>query len=145
MLTLGSMGDLLGFEGYLNETAPFAPLEHKVVWKSSRRYLDFDIGTEYNETCNLPRFWNETGERVDPIWLEDFGGCYNSEFDQVLDTPLSLPTDDEADEFAYSLAIPRLSEFSPITAAKSRNSLPCRTVFENGCPRCSTNWPISLA
>lgn len=133
------MGDLLGFEGYLNETAPFAPEEHKVVWKSSRRYLDFDIGTEYNKTCNLPRFWNETGERVEQVWLDEFGGCYNSEFDQVLDIALSLPMDGPADKFASSLAIPRLLVFSPITAVKSQNSLPSRTAFENGCLRFSTN------
>jgi len=139
------MGDLLGFEGYLNETAPFAPEEHKVVWKSSRRYLDFDIGTEYNEICNLPRFWNETGERVEQVWLDEFGGCYNSEFDQVLDIPLPLPMNDLADRLAYSLAIPRLLEFFPITAVKSQSSLPCRTAFENGCLRSSTNSPISLA
>lgn len=94
------MGDLLGFEGYLNETAPFAPEEHKVVWKSSRRYLDFDIGTEYNKTCNLPRFWNETGERVEQVWLDEFGGCYDSEFDQVLDIALCVPMDGPADKFA---------------------------------------------
>lgn len=139
------MGDLLGFEGYLNETAPFAPEEHKVVWKSSRRYLDFDIGAEYNKTCNLPRFWNETGERVEQIWLDEFGGCYDSEFDQVLAIALSLPVDRSADKCASSLAIPRLLVFSPITAVKSQNSLPCRTAFENGCLRFSTSWPISLA
>lgn len=145
LLTLGSMGDLLGFEGYLNETAPFAPEEHKVVWKSSRRYLDFDIGTDYNKTCNLPRFWNETGERVEQVWLDEFGGCYDSEFDQVLDIALSLPVDRSADKCASSLATPRLLVFSPITAVKSQNSLPCRTAFENGCLRFSTSWPISLA
>ena len=77
------MGDLLGFDGYLNESAPFLPSEYQTVWKTERRYLDFDTGTDYNETCEFPRFWNETGFPVDPYVLEQFKGCYNSEFDQV--------------------------------------------------------------
>ncbi|EFW15163.1 hypothetical protein CPSG_08351 [Coccidioides posadasii str. Silveira] len=43
--TLATLGDLLGFEGYLNTTTPFERAEHKVVWKSNRRYLDFHPGT----------------------------------------------------------------------------------------------------
>ncbi|KAH8900941.1 alpha-1,3-glucan synthase [Thozetella sp. PMI_491] len=84
--TVATMGDLLGFDGYLNETAPFLPGEHKTIWKSSRRYLDFDIGTDYNETCEFPRFWNETGYPVDSWVGDQFKGCYNSEFDQFGDT-----------------------------------------------------------
>jgi alpha-1,3-glucan synthase len=77
------MGDLLGFEGYMNESAPFWPNEHKVAWKSSRRYLDFDVGTNYNNTCEFPRFWNETGYPVDAWVNAQFQGCYDSDFDQV--------------------------------------------------------------
>lgn len=77
------MGDLLGFEGFLNESTPFRPEEHKVVWKTSRRYLDFDIGDTYNETCEFPRFWNETGMPIDQIYADQFKGCYDSDFDQV--------------------------------------------------------------
>ncbi|KAK3321955.1 alpha-1,3-glucan synthase Ags2 [Apodospora peruviana] len=84
--TVATMGDLLGFEGYLNESTPFAPEEHKTVWKSSRRYLDFDIGTDYNETCKFPRFWNETGMPIDQIYADQFKGCYDSDFDQFGDT-----------------------------------------------------------
>ncbi|KAK3384909.1 alpha-1,3-glucan synthase [Podospora didyma] len=84
--TVATMGDLLGFEGYLNESAPFLPKEHKVVWKTDRRYLDFDIGNEYNETCTFPRFWNETGYPIDEIYVSEFSGCYDSDFDQFGDT-----------------------------------------------------------
>jgi alpha-1,3-glucan synthase len=76
------MSDLIGFEGYLNESTPFREQEHKVLWKSSRRYHDFDIGNEYNETCQYPQFWLETGERYTPPGLK---GCYNSDFDQYGD------------------------------------------------------------
>ncbi|KAB5522170.1 alpha-1,3 glucan synthase [Coniochaeta sp. 2T2.1] len=84
--TVATLGDLLGFEGYLNESAPFKADEHKVVWKSNRRYLDFQIGETYNETCNFPRFWNETGFPVDPEVNQMFTGCYDGEFDQFGDT-----------------------------------------------------------
>jgi alpha-1,3-glucan synthase len=81
--TVATLGDLLGFENYLNESAPFKAEEHKVVWKSERRYLDFKIGETYNETCTFPRFWNETGYPVDPEVNAQFKGCYDGEFDQV--------------------------------------------------------------
>lgn len=77
------MGDLIGFEGYLNESTPFAPEEHKILWKGSRRYLDFSPSNDYNETCEFPRFWNETGYPVDDYVNKEFKGCYNGDFDQV--------------------------------------------------------------
>jgi alpha-1,3-glucan synthase len=77
------MGDLIGFEGYLNESKPFEPAESKILWKGSRRYHDFAPSNEYNETCDFPRFWNETGYPVDESVNEQFKGCYNGDFDQV--------------------------------------------------------------
>jgi alpha-1,3-glucan synthase len=77
------MGDLLGFEGYLNESTPFSLKEHKALWKSSRRYLDFDFGNDYLDKCEYPRFWLETGEPVGKDVTERMVGCYDSEFDQV--------------------------------------------------------------
>lgn len=77
------MGDLIGFEGYLNESTPFKPTEHKVLWKSARRYHDFSPSNDYNETCHFPRFWNETGIPVDDYVNKEFKGCYNGDFDQV--------------------------------------------------------------
>ncbi|KAK0625064.1 hypothetical protein B0T17DRAFT_617200 [Bombardia bombarda] len=80
--TMATMSDLIGFEGYLNTSTPFLPQEHKVQWKSSRRYPDFDIGNEYNETCQYPEFWFEDGTRIVPEGLK---GCYDSDFDQYGD------------------------------------------------------------
>ncbi|KAK3940876.1 alpha-1,3-glucan synthase [Diplogelasinospora grovesii] len=82
--TVATMGDLLGFEGYLNESTPFEPAEHNALWKTQRRYLDFDIGTDYNETCEFPRFWNETGFPIEQVYVDQFKGCYNSDFDQFV-------------------------------------------------------------
>ncbi|KAH7024662.1 putative alpha-1,3-glucan synthase [Microdochium trichocladiopsis] len=84
--TLATMGDLLGFEGYLNESTPFDTHEYPLMWKSSWRYADFDVGTAYNETCHFPRMWNETGFPVDQWVLDSFDGCYDGDFDQFGDT-----------------------------------------------------------
>jgi alpha-1,3-glucan synthase len=77
------MGDLIGFEGYLNESKPFDTAELKVLWKGSRQYHDFDSSNDYNKTCAFPRFWNETGFSVDDYVSKAFQGCYNGNFDQV--------------------------------------------------------------
>lgn len=77
------MGDLIGFDGYLNESTPFKTAEYPVAWKSQRRYLDFNIGQEYNETCQFPRMWDESGYPVGSAVMNQFKGCYNGDFDQV--------------------------------------------------------------
>ncbi|KAF2179311.1 glycosyltransferase family 5 protein [Zopfia rhizophila CBS 207.26] len=87
--TMSTMGDLIGFNGFLNATAPFRPEEHKVSWKSDRRYPDFSIGNTYKSTCDYPKFWNESGFPVlkdsNPVFSK-LAGCYDSEFDQYGDT-----------------------------------------------------------
>ena len=84
--TFATLGDLIGTEGYLNETVPFSLQEHQVQWKSDRHYWDFDFGNNYNETCQYPRFWNETGYPVDKYVTDQMKGCYDSDFDQYGDT-----------------------------------------------------------
>lgn len=79
------MGDLIGFEGYLNTTTPFSLKEHKAQWKSDRQYVDFHFGNSYNDTCEYPRFWNETGYPIDKHIYDDLNGCYDSDFDQYGD------------------------------------------------------------
>ncbi|KAG9187849.1 alpha-1,3-glucan synthase [Alternaria panax] len=87
--TMATMGDLLGFKGFLNDTAPFEPGEHNVQWKSDRRYQDFSFGNEYKDVCEYPRFWNESGlpvpKEINSTFIE-LVGCYDSEFDQYGDT-----------------------------------------------------------
>ena len=83
--TMATMSDLIGFDGYLNESTPFTTAEHKVVYKSSRQYLDFSFGNNYNETCSYPRFYNETGFPVGPDVRSQLKGCYDSDFDQYGD------------------------------------------------------------
>ncbi|KAF2458155.1 hypothetical protein BDY21DRAFT_214196 [Lineolata rhizophorae] len=84
--TMATMGDLIGFKGYLNDTTPFTLEEHEVQWKSNRHYLDFEWSNDYNETCEYPRFWLETGFLVGSDVTDRMNGCYDSEFDQYGDT-----------------------------------------------------------
>jgi alpha-1,3-glucan synthase len=81
------MADLLGFEGFLNSTAPFNPREYKTVWKSDTRYFDFAVGEDYKEECNYPTFYNESGHPViegADYLFNQLKGCFDGEFDQVL-------------------------------------------------------------
>lgn len=87
--TMSTMGDLIGSEGFLNNTTPFSPKEHKAVWKTDRQYPDFSFGNNYKATCEYPRFWNESGYPVLKDSNDVFSqliGCYDSEFDQYGDT-----------------------------------------------------------
>lgn len=81
------MGDLVGFKGYLNKSAPYVPEhEHEALWKAAngRRYHDFNFGTEFNSTCqNFPRLFWDNGSEVEQAVYDSFGGCYNGDFDQV--------------------------------------------------------------
>lgn len=77
------MGDLIGFKGHENESAPFNWGERGYFWNSERRYHDFQPGTDIDETCEYPRFWNAKGHLVDAnvIGMPHF--CRDSEFDLV--------------------------------------------------------------
>ncbi|KAI9835518.1 MAG: hypothetical protein M1819_001969 [Sarea resinae] len=83
--TMGTLGDLLGFDGYLNTSAPFSFEEHTAVWKSERRYHDFDISSQWLDHCDYPRFWTETGEMLTSNVTDRLIGCMNSDFDQYGD------------------------------------------------------------
>ena len=83
--TMATMSDLIGFQGYMNTSTPFRTTEHKVQWKTSRHYTDFNFGNTYNETCKYPRLWNETGFPVGPDVTSQLQGCYDSDFDQFGD------------------------------------------------------------
>ena len=83
--TMATMGDLIGFKGFLNSTTPFSVKEHQVQWKTDRQYMDFNFGNTHNETCDFPRFWNETGYPVDDMVNKELQGCYDSDFDQFGD------------------------------------------------------------
>ncbi len=80
--TMSTMGDLIGFEGYLNTTTPFSFTEHNAVWKSSRRYWDFPLGDDLVD-CKYPRFWDEHVVPVGADVTSQMTRCRTSDFDQV--------------------------------------------------------------
>ena len=75
------MGDLIGFEGYLNQSTPFNNREHNALWKSDRQYLDFKFGNNELSECTYPRFYGDDGLEVKNLTTE-LVGCRDSEFDQ---------------------------------------------------------------
>ncbi|KAF1817463.1 putative alpha-1,3-glucan synthase [Eremomyces bilateralis CBS 781.70] len=83
--TISTMGDLIGFDGYLNTSTPFSFKEHKAVWKTDRQYLDFVIDEDEMEDCEYPRFWDERGERVGSNVTDLMTSCKRSDFDQYGD------------------------------------------------------------
>ncbi len=125
------MGDLLGFEGYMNTTTPFALTEHHVDFKSSRQYLDFHPGNNYKDKCQYPRFWLETGFPVGKDVTDRMNGCYDSEFDQVR-MMLGVVEGHETNSDP-SMVTPKPLVSSQIGNVNSQNSLVSRIVFENGC------------
>ncbi|KAE8394957.1 hypothetical protein BDV23DRAFT_178946 [Aspergillus alliaceus] len=83
--TIATLSDLIGFEGHLNTSTPFSEKEYKALWKSGRRYADFDFGNDYNDTCDYPRLYYENGYPVNQSFISGLVGCYNSDFDQYGD------------------------------------------------------------
>ncbi|KAJ5589900.1 hypothetical protein N7450_003872 [Penicillium hetheringtonii] len=80
--TVATLSNLIGFKGHLNDSADFNPHEYEVQWVTDRKYADFQFSNEYNESCNFPKFWDETGYPITSGGPMDLEGCYNSDFDQ---------------------------------------------------------------
>jgi alpha-1,3-glucan synthase len=76
------MGDLVGFRESLNASAPFLWDEYDTVWKSDRRYHDFQPGNSVKTSCQYPTMYGEDGLFLGNI-TDDFHQCRDSEFDQV--------------------------------------------------------------
>ncbi|KAG9722494.1 alpha-1,3-glucan synthase, partial [Aureobasidium melanogenum] len=84
--TIGTMGDLLAFAGWENETTPFNPLEYDVLWKTSRQYLDFEVDNDILEDCQYPVFYGDDGFPVNASVMDTFDNqCRKSDFDQYGD------------------------------------------------------------
>ncbi|PFH54317.1 glycosyltransferase family 5 protein [Amanita thiersii Skay4041] len=88
--TVGTMSDLLGFEGHLNTSTPFSFNEYKAAWKHPNyipwnfsEYRDFEVINERNQSCTLPNMWDDDGTRVLDLKTN---GCLMSDFDQYGDT-----------------------------------------------------------
>ena len=125
--TVGTLADLVGFEGSLNTSTTFSLKEHKAVWKTGgieysqiKQYPDFSWSNEYNESCRLPQFWNQDGT---PILADtmpvDQVGCYDSEFDHYGDTEAFGSHPDWQRELSKFASVQdRLREWKPSVMAK---------------------------
>ncbi|KAF3766254.1 family 5 glycosyltransferase [Cryphonectria parasitica EP155] len=78
--TMGTLGDLIGFEGSMNETAAFEWGEYDYGWKTDRRYVDFTPGNDVVD-CTYPRMWDDTGSLI----TVNQTTCRDSEFDSYGD------------------------------------------------------------
>ncbi|THZ81338.1 alpha-1,3-glucan synthase [Aureobasidium pullulans] len=84
--TIGTMGDLLAFESWENETTPFNAHEYDALWKSSRRYHDFEISNDVLQDCEYPVFYGDDGFPVNASIMATFDNqCRKSDFDQYGD------------------------------------------------------------
>ncbi|MCO5613656.1 hypothetical protein L7F22_067934 [Adiantum nelumboides] len=120
--TFATLGDLLGAEGYLNASVPFSPKEHIAIYKTDRVYHDFIFDNSWNEDCQYPRFWNETGFPVDEEVVQSFKGCRNSDFDQYGDTEaFGIYPDYRRQLTKFASVQDRVREWKPSVRAKLEN------------------------
>ena len=113
------MSDLIGFDGYMNSTTPFDPEEHVALWKNDRHYADFGFTNKYNDTCEYPRLYNETGLPVGTDVTSQLVGCYDSDFDQYGDIEAFGVHPDWQRELAKFASVQdRLREWVPSVRAR---------------------------
>ncbi|KAL8283489.1 hypothetical protein RQP46_005592 [Phenoliferia psychrophenolica] len=127
--TVGTMGDFVGFKGYLNTSTPFTLNEHDAVWKPATygpitQYPDFAWSNVKNSSCVLPDFYNQDGTKVTTCEGETecpttHTGCYDSEFDHYGDTEAFGTHPDWQRELSKFASVQdRLREWKPSVAAK---------------------------
>ncbi|KAI0006163.1 glycoside hydrolase family 13/glycosyltransferase family 5 protein [Russula compacta] len=120
--TVGTMGDLIGFQGFLNTSTPFDLNEHPAVWKvpeyapwGFEEYQDFQIDNTRNTSCVMPEFWNDDGT---VITLQT-NGCLESDFDHYGDTEaFGVHPDWQRQLSKFASVQDRLREWNPNVMAK---------------------------
>ncbi|KAI0306448.1 modular protein with glycoside hydrolase family 13 and glycosyltransferase family 5 domains [Multifurca ochricompacta] len=120
--TVGTMGDLIGFSGFLNTSTPFDLNEHDAVWKHPRyipwgfdEYKDFHIDNSRNTSCVLPKFWDSDGT---VITLQT-NGCRESDFDHYGDMEaFGVHPDWQRQLSKFASVQDRLREWKPEVLAK---------------------------
>ncbi|KAL0581705.1 hypothetical protein V5O48_000287 [Marasmius crinis-equi] len=124
-LTVGTMGDLVGFDGYLNTSTPFDLNEHRALWKHPRympwnftEYRDFAISNDRNTSCQMPQFWLDSGVQISI----SPNGCLKSEFDQYGDLEaFGVHPDWQRQLGKFASVQDRLREWKPEVMAKLQN------------------------
>ncbi|KZO95858.1 glycosyltransferase family 5 protein [Calocera viscosa TUFC12733] len=126
--TIGTLGDMVGFVGYENVSAPFDIDEYQCEWKNPQyvpfgleKYPDFEIVNTYNESCQLPVLWQDDGTIVNVA----HSGCYESDFDQYGDMEaFGVHPDWQRQLSKFASVQDRLREWNPNVMAKLQ-SFPC--------------------
>ncbi|OCB86737.1 modular protein [Sanghuangporus baumii] len=123
--TIGTMSDLIGFEGKLNESAPFTLDEYNTVWKKPSytpwdfdTYKDFSIGNDHDPDCQLPQFWWENGTEL----TVTTNGCKKSDFDQYGDMEaFGVHADWQRQLAKFASVQDRLREWQPQVMERLQN------------------------
>ncbi|KAK1236528.1 hypothetical protein PQX77_000221 [Marasmius sp. AFHP31] len=120
--TVGTMADLIGFEGFLEVSTPFDLNEHRAVWKHPHyapwnftEYRDFTINNERNTSCRMPQFWIDSGVQISV----QTNGCMDSDFDQFGDIEaFGVHPDWQRQLGKFASVQDRLREWKPDVLAK---------------------------
>ncbi|KAJ3985674.1 modular protein with glycoside hydrolase family 13 and glycosyltransferase family 5 domains [Lentinula detonsa] len=124
-LTVGTMGDLLGFTGFLNTSAPFSVNEYDseytypdyIPWNFSE-YRDFSLENVKNTSCVLPTFYDDDGSVIDPATI-GATYCMESDFDQYGDMEaFGVHPDWQRELSKFASVQDRLREWKPDVMAK---------------------------
>ena len=120
--TMATMGDLVGWQGYDNVTAPFEYGEHDAYWKTDTRYLDFDISNKMLDKCDYPRWYNDSGDQVFNNGTQHLIGCRDSDFDQYGDIDaFSFYPEYQRQLSKFSSVQDRLREWKPSVRERIQN------------------------
>ncbi|KAF8306355.1 glycoside hydrolase family 13 and glycosyltransferase family 5 protein [Clavulina sp. PMI_390] len=129
--TVGTMADFIEWTAYPNASAPFSLDEYATQWKKPSyapwgidTYQDFSIGSDFNSSCNLPNFWNDSGAQI----VVSHPGCLTSEFDAYGDMEaFGVHPDWERQLSKFASVQDRLREWNPNVMAKIQ-SFSCLTI-----------------
>ncbi|KAG5645233.1 hypothetical protein DXG03_006650 [Asterophora parasitica] len=124
--TVGTMSDLIGFEGHLNTSTPFSLSEYNAVWKNPNympwnftQYRDFQVINQRNMSCQLPTFWDDSGAVVPEDTFAGVQGCMESDFDQYGDMEaFGVHPDWQRQLAKFASVQDRLREWKPSVMAK---------------------------
>ncbi|KAH8802336.1 glycoside hydrolase [Flagelloscypha sp. PMI_526] len=119
--TVGTIGDLLGFKGYLNTSTPFDLNGYETVYKNAKympwnfaEYCDFEVGFFF-PCCKMPAFWLDDGSVIN----FKTNGCFNSDFDQYGDMEaFDVHPNRQRQLSKFASVQDRLHEWKPSVMAK---------------------------
>ncbi|KAJ3045031.1 Cell wall alpha-1,3-glucan synthase ags1 [Rhizophlyctis rosea] len=78
-LTVSTLADWVGYEGYVNVSTPFTMDPYRAIYKTPYSYADFNISGEWDYNCQIPRFWGLDGfPQIVPPQIRP--GCFNNDF-----------------------------------------------------------------